>query len=187
VVIARFGPARATAWAWGISLSSLGLALIALTWPRMARWRRRNGVPAAAETPELAVEEAAATSDAPARGWVGVLAWTLGVGLAVAATVGPLPGLVAALVVIGTIGLPEGPSVTIRWRPVPSLALTAACVLAGLIPLAWYAGPSRHSALLDEHIGANWVAQQTAGLAIWLLAVGVILDHRRRTANDSRP
>ena len=41
--------------------------------------------------------------------------------------------------------------------------------------------------LLDEHIGANWVAQQTAGLAIWLLAVGVILDHRRRTANDSRP
>ncbi|CCI52603.1 alpha-(1-_3)-arabinofuranosyltransferase domain-containing protein [Nostocoides jenkinsii] len=187
VVIARFGPARATAWAWGISLSSLVLALIALTWPRLARWRRRDGVPAAAELPELAVEEAAAPSDAPARGWVGVLAWTLGVGLAVAATVGPLPGLVAALVVIGTVGLPKGPSVTIRWRPFPSLALTVACVLSGLIPLAWYAGPSRHSALLDEHIGANWVAQQTAGLAIWLLAVGVILDHRRRTADESRP
>lgn len=102
-----------------------------------------------------------------------VLGLALAWGVPVWASVGPLPGLAAAGLA-SAYGLGRLPA-----RVIPVIGFVA----MGLVPLAWYLGPLDPIGRALTHVGANTVAHQLAGAAIWLLLATALAGRRDATAS----
>lgn len=100
------------------------------------------------------------------------VAWAVPVWL----TVGPLPGLAA-----GGLAAAYGAG-RVRARSVGLIGLLA----MALVPLAWYVGPLDSVGRQLTHVGANTLAHQVAGAAIWLLLGTAMAEDGGRAQPASR-
>lgn len=113
------------------------------------------------------------TMDRSRRRALEVLAWLVAA-LAVWATVGSVPAIVALLLIVGERVV----------RPDGHVLATAAVVLLALVPVAWFLGSSLPLFPPSLRLNDNLVAHQLGGLAIWTLFLAACVEIHPRESDS---
>lgn len=103
------------------------------------------------------------------RGGLGRVGGPLAVLVAVWLTVGPIAGLVTALVV--TVD---------RWRSRARVLPLATMSALVLVPVAWFQGSRVPLTSPGPRVLDNTLAHHVGGLAVWLLFLAALVEHHRR-------